>query len=56
MAMVGKSYGDKYKITGRGGMVWSLGLAIIQLYTGWINNKVLLYSTGDYSQYLVIKP
>ena len=25
------------------------------LYIGWINNKVLLYSTGKYIQYLVIK-
>ena len=23
-------------------------------YTGWINNKVLLYSTGNYIQYPVI--
>ena len=25
-----------------------------QLYRGWINNKVLLYSTGNYIQYPVI--
>ena len=24
------------------------------LYTGWINNQVLLYSTGTYTQYPVI--
>ena len=24
------------------------------LYIGWINNKVLLYSTGNYIQYLII--
>ena len=24
------------------------------LYAGWINNKVLLYSTGSYTQYPVI--
>ena len=24
------------------------------VYTGWINNKVLLYSTGNYIQYPVI--
>ena len=24
------------------------------LYTGWMNSKALLYSTGDYSQYAVI--
>ena len=33
----------------------SLGLADADDYTvGWINNKVLLYSTGNYSQYPVI--
>ena len=26
------------------------------LYTEWINNKVLLYSTGNYIQYPVINP
>ena len=26
------------------------------LYKEWINNKVLLYSTGHYIQYPVIKP
>ena len=26
----------------------------MQLYIGWINNKVLLYSTGNYSQCSVI--
>ena len=32
--------------------VW--GLADANLYKEWINNKVLLYSTGNYIQYPVI--
>ena len=42
---------------GRGGrgMDWELGVGTRQLlYIGQINNKVLLYSTGDYIQYTVI--
>ena len=39
---------------GRGVRNESLGLAEANCYTGWINNKVLLYSTGDYSQHPVI--
>ena len=32
----------------------SLGLIVCRLlYTGWINTKALLYSTGNYIQYLV---
>jgi len=30
------------------GRIGSLGLADANEYTGWINNKVLLYSTGNY--------
>ena len=30
---------------------WSLGLADTNLSREWINNKVLLYSTGNYIQY-----
>ena len=31
-----------------------LGLTVCRLfYIGWINNKVLLYTTGNYIQYLV---
>ena len=32
---------------------WSgnVGLADANSYIGWINNKVLLYSTGNYIQY-----
>ena len=34
---------------------WELGISRCKLlYIGWINNKVLLYSTGDYIQYPVI--
>ena len=37
----------------REGWRGSLGLADANLYIGWINNKVLLCSTGKYIQYLV---
>ena len=33
---------------------WSLGLADTNLSREWINNKVLLYSTGNYVHYPVI--
>ena len=37
------------------GMDWEFGTDRCKLlYTEWINNKVLLYSTGNYSQYPVI--
>ena len=46
-------------VGGGGGLgVWngSLGLANAnKVYIGWINNKVLLYSTGNYIQYPIIK-
>ena len=33
---------------GRGGMEWQFGISRIKLlYIGWINNKILLYSTGN---------
>ena len=36
------------------GKDWEFGISRGKLsYTGWINNKVLLYSTGNYIQYLV---
>ena len=38
---------------GRGGMNWEFGVSRCK-YTEWINNKVLLYSTGNYIQYPVI--
>ena len=38
-----------------GGKDWEFGISICKrLYIGWINNKVLLYRTGNYIQYLVI--
>ena len=38
----------------KGGKVWEFGINRCKpLYTGWINKKVLLYSTGDYIQYPV---
>ena len=37
------------------GMDWEFGVSRYKLlHTGWVNNKVLLYSTGNYIQYLVI--
>ena len=34
---------------------WELGINRRKLlYIGWINNKVLLYNTGNYIQYAVI--
>ena len=40
---------------GRGGMEWEFGVSRCKLlYIEWINNKVLLYSTGNYIQYPVI--
>ena len=38
-----------------GGKYWEFGISRHKLlYTIWTNNKVLLYSTGNYSQYPVI--
>ena len=40
---------------GWGGMDWEFGISRCKLlYTGWINNKVLLYSKGNCIQYPVI--
>ena len=37
-----------------GGMDWEFGISRSQLlYIGWVNSKVLLYSTGNYIQYPV---
>ena len=39
----------------RGGKDWEFAISRCQLlYTGWINNKILPYSTGNYIQYPVI--
>ena len=36
-------------------MEWEFGISRCKLvYTGWINNKVLLYSTGNHIQYPMI--
>ena len=38
-----------------GGMEWEVGVSRCKLlYMEWINNKVLLYSTGNYIQYPMI--
>ena len=38
-----------------GEMEWEVGISRCKLlYIEWINNKVLLYSTGNYIQYLGI--
>ena len=44
------------KDEGRGrGVDWEFGISRCKLlYKGWINNKVLLYSTGNYIQCPVI--
>ena len=40
---------------GEGGMEWEFGISRCKLlYIDWINNKVLLHSTGNYIQYPVI--
>ena len=40
---------------GGGGMDWEFGISRCKLlYIGWMNNKVLLYSTGNYIPYPVI--
>ena len=40
---------------GGGGRDWEFGVSRCKLvYIGWINNKVLLYSTGNYIQYPMI--
>ena len=40
---------------GRGGMDWEFGISKCKLlYIAWINNQVLLYSTGNYIQYPIV--
>ena len=40
---------------GRGGKDWEFWISRCKLlHIGWINNKVLLYSPGNYIQYPVI--
>jgi len=39
----------------KGGMDWEFGTGRCKnIYIGRINNKILLYSTGNYIQYLII--
>ena len=41
--------------SGEEGLDWEFGISRCQLlYLEWINDKVLLYSTGNYIQYPVI--
>ena len=41
-------------IGGRGGLDWEFGTSKCKLlYIEWINNEVLLYSTGNYIHYLI---
>ena len=40
---------------GGGGKDWEFGVSRCKLvHIGWINNKIVLYSTGNYIQYSVI--
>ena len=46
---------DLWMPRGRGGKDWKFGISRCKLvYIRWINNKVLLYSTGNYILYPVI--
>ena len=39
----------------RGRLDWEFGASRCKLlYIEWVNNKVLLYSTGNYTQYFLI--
>ena len=41
-------------MVGRGGMDWKFGVSrckLVLIYIQWINNNVLIYSTGNYIQY-----
>ena len=49
MAAKGEAVGEEW--IGTGGLT---GIGWTNLYIGWINNKVLLYSIGSYIQYPVI--
>ena len=55
LPMKQKQTGQIYGCCG-GGVDWEFGISRCKLlYREWINNKVLLYSTGNYIQYPVIK-
>ena len=50
----GEQTSDCQGAGGRAGKKWEFGVSRGKLlYTEWINNKVLLYSTGKYIQYPV---
>ena len=52
---VPRVYKAFYKVEQGGeGKDWEFGTSRCKLYIGWINNKDLLYSTGNYIQYPVI--
>ena len=49
--LVCRTYKELLGEGGVGGMDWEFGVGRCKLlYTGWINNKVLLCSTGPYIQ------
>ena len=50
-----QTYGCQWGRGGRRGMDWEFGLSRCKLFhLEWTNNKVLMYNTGNYSQYPVI--
>ena len=45
----------KFRVSGWGREDWEFGVSRCKLlHIGWVNNKILLYSTGNYIQYLLI--
>ena len=45
----------KEEETGGGGMDWEVGVSRCKLlYQEWVNNKILLYSMGNYIHYPII--
>ena len=52
-----QTHGCQWGADSEGGMEWEFAVSRCKLlYIEWINNKVLLYSTGSYIQYSVINP
>ena len=56
LSCIEQTYGCQGGVEGGGeGLDWEFGIIRCKLlYIEWINNKVLLYSTGNCTQYLVI--
>ena len=53
--MITTDFSKRFDRGGGGGMDWEFGVNRCKLvYIGWVNNKVSLYSTGSYIQYIVI--